>query len=59
MAMIIAPKNKLFRNKENKKQVYKFLFLKEGESIENFEEVSFKEVFEESKKKENSNIKDN
>ena len=54
MKTLIAPKDKFFRHKENKNIVRKILFLQEGDSVDNYEQVSLTQLAEE-KKKQNSN----
>lgn len=46
MGMIIADKGMIFVHKVNKNIVRKFLFLKEGETIDDYEQVSIKWLIE-------------
>lgn len=46
MGVIIAKQGMFFRHKVNKNRVHKFLFLKEGETIDDYEQVSFSQVRE-------------
>ena len=54
MRAIMPEKGKVFRHKENKNIIRFFLFLKDGESIDDYEQVSLTQLAEE-KKKQNSN----
>jgi hypothetical protein len=46
MRAIMPEKGKVFRHKENKNIIRFFLFLKEGETIDDYEQVSIKWLIE-------------